>query len=168
LSQIEPTAAMGNVGSDKYREHADYRPADAIKQLKADKKQGIRGQGKQQRTDRQSPEPNKEQRPATPTSRLMRCLRIGEGLNASTRRADTIAFSPVFGLSPILSRLMRTLNEPKDDNFTASPRSRQSLISLSTDSNSFTVSVCDSTLLLYIALHKSARVTVAIASPLMR
>jgi hypothetical protein len=50
------------VGSDEYREHADYRPAEAIKQLKADKKQWICGQGKQQRTDRQSPEPDEEQR----------------------------------------------------------------------------------------------------------
>src|SRR5262249_59076643 len=56
LSQIEPTAAVRNVGSDQCREHADYRSADPIKQLKADKKQWICDQGKQQRTDRQSPE----------------------------------------------------------------------------------------------------------------
>jgi hypothetical protein len=55
LSQIEPTGATRYVGSDKYREHTDYRPADAIKQLKAGKEQRICGQGKQQRTDRQSP-----------------------------------------------------------------------------------------------------------------
>jgi hypothetical protein len=46
LSQIEPTRAMRKVGSDQYREHADYRPAYAIKQLKADKKQWICGQSK--------------------------------------------------------------------------------------------------------------------------
>jgi hypothetical protein len=61
---------MRKVGRDEYREHADYRPAEAIKQLKADKKQWICGQGKQQRTDRQSPQPDEEQRPATPASRL--------------------------------------------------------------------------------------------------
>jgi len=37
---------MRKVGSDEYREHADYRPADAIQQLKANKKQWICGQGK--------------------------------------------------------------------------------------------------------------------------
>ena len=36
MSQIEPTGATRYVGSDKYREHTDYRPADAIKQLKAE------------------------------------------------------------------------------------------------------------------------------------
>ena len=46
---------MRKVGSDEYREHADYRRADALKQLKSDKKQWICGQGKQQCTDRQSP-----------------------------------------------------------------------------------------------------------------
>jgi hypothetical protein len=70
---------MRNVGSDEYREHADYRRADAIKQLKSDKKQWIRGQGKQQRTNRQSPEPDEEQRPATPASRLPSNPRSQEG-----------------------------------------------------------------------------------------
>jgi len=37
---------MRKVSGYKYREHADYRPADAIKKLKADKKQWICGQGK--------------------------------------------------------------------------------------------------------------------------
>jgi hypothetical protein len=32
---------MRKVGGDEYREHADYRRADAIKQLKADKNQWI-------------------------------------------------------------------------------------------------------------------------------
>src|SRR5262249_23835499 len=70
---------MRKVGSDEYREHADYRRADAIKQLKADKKQWICGPGKQQCTDRQSPEPEEEQRPATPTSRLPSNPRSQEG-----------------------------------------------------------------------------------------
>jgi len=82
LSQIEPTRPMRKVGSDEYREHADYRRADAIKQLKSDKKQWICGQGKQQRTNRQSPEPDEEQRPATPTSRLP--------ANQGAKRATTI------------------------------------------------------------------------------
>ena len=36
---------MREVGGDEYREHADYRPADAIKQLKADKEQWISALG---------------------------------------------------------------------------------------------------------------------------
>jgi hypothetical protein len=79
LSQIEPTAAVRNVGSDQCCEHADYRSADAIKQLKADKKQWIFEKGKQQRTDRQSPETDEEQRPATPASRLPSNPRSQEG-----------------------------------------------------------------------------------------
>src|SRR5262249_36782673 len=59
---------MRKVGSDEYREHADYRRADAIKQLKSDKTQWICGPGKQQCTDRQSPEPDEEQRQAPPAS----------------------------------------------------------------------------------------------------
>ena len=47
LSQIEATAAVRNVGSDQCCEHADDRSADAIKQLKADKKQWICEKGKQ-------------------------------------------------------------------------------------------------------------------------
>ena len=79
LSQIEPTAAVRNVGSDQCCEHTDYRSADAIKQLKADKKQWIFEKGKQQRTDRQSPETDEEQRPATPASRLPSNPRSQEG-----------------------------------------------------------------------------------------
>src|SRR5262245_6228350 len=73
---------MRKVGSDEYREHADYRRADAIKQLKSDKNQWICGPGKQQCTDRQSPKPDEEQRPATPASRLPS--------NPRTKRATTI------------------------------------------------------------------------------
>src|SRR5262245_57115933 len=78
---------MREVGSDEYREHADYRRADAIKQLKADKKQWICGPGKQQRTDRQSPEPDEEQRPAAPASRLPSNPRSQEG-NDGLRQDD--------------------------------------------------------------------------------
>jgi len=79
LSQIESTRPMRKVGSDEYREHADYRRTDAIKQLKADKKQWVCGQGKQQRADRQSPKPDEQQRPATPASRLPSNPRSQEG-----------------------------------------------------------------------------------------
>jgi hypothetical protein len=53
-------------------------PSDAIKQLKADKKQWICGQAKQQRTDRQSPEPDEEQRPATPARWSLDAARFGQ------------------------------------------------------------------------------------------
>ena len=78
---------MRKVGSDEYREHADYRRADAIKQLKADKKQWIFEKGKQQRTDRQSPETDEEQRPATPASRLPSHPRSQQG-NDDLRKND--------------------------------------------------------------------------------
>src|SRR6516162_10756739 len=71
-------------------------------------------------------------------------MRISDGLNTSTRRAETTAGSRVFGLHPILCPFLRTKNDPKDDSFTVSPRSRQSLISLSTDSTSFIDSAWDS------------------------
>ena len=65
---------------------------------------------------------------------LMRCLRTSDGLNTSTRRAGIGVFSPVLGLRPIRCRLLRTTKEPKDDSFTDSPRSRQFMISLNTNS----------------------------------
>ena len=68
---------MRNVGSDQRHEHADNRPADAIKQLKADKK----------RANRQSPEPDEEQRPATPASRLPSHPRSQQG-NDDLRKND--------------------------------------------------------------------------------
>jgi hypothetical protein len=77
LSQIESTCGVRNVGSDQRHEHADNRPADAIKQLKADKK----------RTNRQSPEPDEEQRPATPASRLPSHPRSQQG-NDDLRKND--------------------------------------------------------------------------------
>jgi hypothetical protein len=60
---------MRKVGSDEYRE--------PIKQLKADKKQWVCGQGKQQRADRQSPKPDEQQRPATPAIRIGAWPRYG-------------------------------------------------------------------------------------------
>src|SRR5204863_9390398 len=63
---------------------------------------------------------------------LMRCLRIAEGLNTITRRGEIGTSVPVLGLRPILCPLLRTTNDPKEDNLTVSPRSRQSVVSLST------------------------------------
>src|SRR5665213_795909 len=65
---------------------------------------------------------------------LMRCFRIAEGLNTMTRRGEIGTSMPVFGLRPIRWPFLRTTKEPKDDSLTVSPRSRQSVISLSTNS----------------------------------
>src|SRR4029077_13467760 len=75
---------------------------------------------------------------------LMRCLRIAEGLNPMTRRGEIGTSLPVLGLRPMRWPFLRTTNEPNDDSFTVSPRSRQSVISLSTSSTSVADSVRDS------------------------
>src|SRR5450830_860125 len=67
---------------------------------------------------------------------LMRCLRIADGLNTITRRGEIGTSLPVLGLRPIRWPFLRTTNEPNEDSFTVSPRSRQSVISLSTNSTS--------------------------------
>src|SRR5215207_6124400 len=97
----------------------------------------------------------------------MRCLRIADGLNTITLRGEIGTSFPVLGLRPIRCPFLRTTNEPKDDSFTVSPRSRQSVISFSTSSTSAADSVRDNPTRWYTASHKSARVTVfaAIASP---
>src|SRR5271166_3058123 len=79
----------------------------------------------------------------TSGSALMRCLRIADGLNTITRRGEIGTSLPVLGLRPILWPLLRTTNEPNDDNFTVSPRSRQSVISFNTSSTSVADSVRD-------------------------
>src|SRR4029079_2636566 len=61
-------------------------------------------------------------------SPLMRCLRIADALNTTTRRAEIGTSLPVLGLRPTRWPFLRTTNEPKEDNFTVSPRSRQSVI----------------------------------------
>src|SRR6266478_2513555 len=71
-----------------------------------------------------------------PGAALMRCLRIVDALNTITLRGKIETGLPVLGLRPILWRFLRTTKEPKDDSFTDSPRSRQSVISLSTNSTS--------------------------------
>src|SRR5271166_2929526 len=76
-------------------------------------------------------------------SALMRCLRMADGLNTITRRGEIGTSLPVLGLRPIRWPLLRTTKEPKDDNFTVSPRSRQSVISFSTSSTSVADSVRD-------------------------
>src|SRR5262245_15689468 len=79
-----------------------------------------------------------------PASALMRCLRMADGLNTITRRGEIGTSLPVLGLRPILWPFLRTTKEPKEDSFTVSPRSRQSVISLSTNSTSVSDSVRDS------------------------
>src|SRR5215813_2058781 len=76
-------------------------------------------------------------------SALMRCLRIADGLNTITRRGEIGTSLPVFGLRPILWPFLRTTNEPNDESFTVSPRSRQSVISFKTSSTSVADSVRD-------------------------
>src|SRR5579864_9031356 len=74
---------------------------------------------------------------------LMRCLRIAEGLNTITRRGEIGTSLPVLGFRPTRCPFLRTTKEPNDDNFTVSPRSRQSVISLSTSSTRVADSVRD-------------------------
>src|SRR5580698_2734473 len=76
-------------------------------------------------------------------SELIRCLRIADGLNTMTRRGEIGTSLPVLGLRPIRWPFLRTTKEPKDDSFTVSPRSRQSVISFSTSSTSVEDSVRD-------------------------
>src|ERR1700730_2752345 len=76
-------------------------------------------------------------------SELMRCLRIADGLNTITRRGEIGTSLPVLGLRPILWPFLRTTNEPNDESFTVSPRSRQSVISFKTSSTSVADSVRD-------------------------
>src|SRR5215468_3220450 len=101
---------------------------------------------------------------------LMRCLRIADGLNTITRRGEIGTSVPVFGFRPIRWPFLRTTNEPNDESFTVSPRSRQSVISFSTSSTSAEDSVRDRPTFWYTASHKSARVTVfpVIAQPQSR
>src|SRR5438045_7934499 len=98
---------------------------------------------------------------------LIRCLRIAEGLNTITRRGEIGTSLPVFGLRATRWPFLRTTNEPNEDSFTVSPRSRQSVISFSTNSTSAEDSVRDRPTFWYTASHRSARVTVlpAIVSP---
>src|SRR4051812_49834139 len=109
-------------------------------------------------------------RALSPLSGLIRCLRIADGLNTMTRRGEIGTSLPVFGLRPTRWPFLRTTKEPKDDSFTVSPRSRQSVISLSTNSTNADDSVRDRPTFWYTASHKSARVTVfpVIAQPQSR
>jgi hypothetical protein len=68
---------------------------------------------------------------------------MAEGLKTITRREEIGTSVPVLGLRPILWPLLRTTKEPNEDNFTVSPRSRQSVISFSTSSTSADDSVRD-------------------------
>src|SRR4029077_18379281 len=74
---------------------------------------------------------------------LIRCLRIADGLNTITRRGEIGTSLPVLGFRPMRWPFLRTTNEPNEDSFTVSPRSRQSVISLRTSSTSVADSVRD-------------------------
>src|SRR5262249_58587002 len=74
---------------------------------------------------------------------LIRCLRIADGLNTMTRRGEIGTSLPVLGFRPSRWPFLRTTKEPNDDSFTVSPRSRQSVISLSTSSTRVADSVRD-------------------------
>ena len=91
---------------------------------------------------------------------LMRCLTTSDGLNTSTRRAGIGVFSPVLGLRPIRWRLLRTTKEPKNDNFTDLPRSRQFMISLNTNSTKAVDCARDRRALFDAAAYRSSRLMV--------
>jgi hypothetical protein len=59
---------------------------------------------------------------------LSQPLKILEALKTTTRRAAIGVSTPVFGLRPTRSRLLRTTKVPKDESFMLSPR-----LSASTD-----------------------------------
>ena len=69
---------------------------------------------------------------------------MADGLKTITRRGEIGTSLPVLGLRPIRWPFLRTTKDPKEDSFTVSPRSRQSVISLSTNSTSVADSVRDS------------------------
>jgi hypothetical protein len=91
---------------------------------------------------------------------LMRCLKIYDGLNTNTLRAGIGAFSPVLGFLPIRSRLLRTTKEPKADSFTVSPRSRQAVISLNTNSTKTVACARDNRAFCDAAAYRSSRLMV--------
>jgi len=51
--------------------------------------------------------------------RLIRRLRMAEGLNTMTQRGEIGTSLPVFGLRPMRWPFLRTTNEPNDDSLTA-------------------------------------------------
>ena len=64
----------------------------------------------------------------------MRARRTPEGLNVTTRRAETVAGIPVFGLRAGRSFFERTWKEPKDLSLRSSPETITSKISARTAS----------------------------------
>src|SRR5689334_1513061 len=80
---------------------------------------------------------------SAPSPALMRCLRMAEGLKTMTRRGEIGTSLPVLGLRPMRWPFLRTTNEPNDESFTVSPRSRQSVISFNTISTRVADSVRD-------------------------
>ena len=65
---------------------------------------------------------------------FMRARRTPEGLNVTTRRAETVAAIPVVGLRPGRSFFERTWKEPKDRSLRSSPETITSKISARTAS----------------------------------
>jgi hypothetical protein len=92
-------------------------------------------------------------------TRARRCLKIADGLKTITLRGVIGASLPVFGFRPIRAPLLRTANDPNEDSFTISPRSRRLVISLNTSSTIAADSAFDMPALLWTASIKSARVT---------
>src|SRR5512135_3247695 len=90
----------------------------------------------------------------------MRCFRIADGLKTITLRGEIGTSLPVFGLRPMRWPFLRTTNDPNEESFTVSPRSRQSVISLSTNSTSDADSVRERPTFWETASQRSARVTV--------
>src|SRR3712207_9365089 len=68
--------------------------------------------------------------------------------------------TPVFGLRPTRSPLLRTMNEPKEESFTVSPAARLSQISARTRSTSSADSVRERPTFWYTASLRSALVIV--------
>ena len=95
-----------------------------------------------------------------PRRRIYCCLRMADGLNTRTRRGRIVAGSRVFGLRPRRSPFWRTTNEPKELNFTVSPRSNVVAIVFRTWLTSVLASPRDRPIIRCTASVKSSRVTV--------
>ncbi|MNT83000.1 hypothetical protein D3C72_2228100 [compost metagenome] len=98
----------------------------------------------------------------------MRCLRTLDALKVITRRGEIGTSSPVFGLRPIRSFLLRTWKVAKEESLTISPRTMALQISSITVSTSSADSVRERPTLRNTDSAKSARVTVLPAMVLVR
>src|SRR5262245_34704036 len=91
---------------------------------------------------------------------LMRCFMMLLARNTSTRRGVIGTSWPVLGLRPMRCPLSRIPNDPNEDNFTVSPRSRLAMISRSTSSTISADSLRGRPTFWNTASAKSARVSV--------